>query len=593
MYSDWFSIRNEFKLIENVEGIKDYLSHNNSEIVPCIFRVNSDSSSHMDASLIYSILGEPGYLIWGDSKGSVKINSKGNESEPVGYPFSALFKRYFLSYFRNDGSKVTMVPSLNKLMIGLIHAPSEDKNKSGFIGAGIITDINIDSIRNFRYWKEESGSNEKYWILRFRIKVIWLSRSVRNSIRESIPEIREWLRKGGNLQNQVPPILRNAVGEEIEGVQSSQSNNCYDDSKYINGVKDFIMSKIESGEVEETYKFYKQITDELEDLSQGAFVEEVNSANPQCKSVEEALEQAKDLISNNLYLQNPRILDFMFASLKIGNILLVGPPGVGKTEIATTIADSLCSNGEKVTANALWTRRDLIGGETLREGSISWKPGVILRAYMKASRIPDNTLFPVVLEELNRADIDKAFGDFFTIFSSADSSKWRISSSLMEEIRSFPPDPQLTKLLKVIENEKNTGKSPLSKLRVIATMNLKDLRNLYQIGDAITRRFSVFYLDCPKEDSDVEVVMKVNGFNLTQETLNDLKEVISRVRKGLGSRFCLSTSTVSKVISQISLMQKENHKIEKQEIIELIKIHAGTIDNRIMKRIDKILEVRS
>ncbi|MGC8598092.1 MAG: hypothetical protein ACP5NY_09340, partial [Thermocladium sp.] len=117
MYSDWLTLRDQFNIIEDPGKMGKYLSqeYSNGEgpfLVPCIFKVSSDAINHLDAAILYSLVGELGYALWGASGGSVKL--VGEDREPQGYPFSALFKRYFTSYFKhgseNNGAQINLVP---------------------------------------------------------------------------------------------------------------------------------------------------------------------------------------------------------------------------------------------------------------------------------------------------------------------------------------------------------------------------------------------------------------------------------------------------------------------------------------------------
>ncbi len=604
VYSDWLTLRDQFNIIEDPGKMGKYLSqeYSNGEgpfLVPCIFKVSSDAINHLDAAILYSLVGELGYALWGASGGSVKLVGKGRE--PQGYPFSALFKRYFTSYFKhgseNNGAQINLVPRLNGLMIGLLYAPENQSygNKNGYIGAGVVTDINIDSLRNFKYWSEGQGAHEeKYWILRFRMKMIWLASSLRNSINSNIPEIRKWLENGKPL-NGVPKILMNVMGESINEVPPTRSNNCFEDKDYVEGVKNFLLSKIENNEIKNTLEFYHNFPS----LFSGYTHIQSTHYGVSCKPVKDALKLAKERILNELYLAEPSLIDNLIDALKIGNVLIVGPPGVGKTEIATILAESICEDYEKATANALWTRRDLIGGETIRQGTVTWRPGLILRAYMKSSQICDNCLFPIIIEELNRADIDKAFGDFFTIFSSVFPDRWRINPSLVEEIRSFVNaginQQELNQLLDVMENDLKSVQNPLSKIRIIGTMNLRDARNLYQIGDAITRRFAIFHLKCPEGDSDVKkAIEKVStkySVDIPESIKGSLAEVVHDLRTALDSKFCLSTATVYKVTYHITQMYKDDRtSISKEDIGNIINMYIGTIDDKVTRKITNIIK---
>src|SRR5689334_1761439 len=75
------------------------------------------------------------------------------------------------------------------------------------------------------------------------------------------------------------------------------------------------------------------------------------------------------------------------AALSAGkHLLLVGPPGTGKTEIAGTLADGArgegyCNGVFAATASADWSTFDTIGGYAMeKDGHFAFRSGVFLRA---------------------------------------------------------------------------------------------------------------------------------------------------------------------------------------------------------------------
>ncbi|MFT3767393.1 MAG: AAA family ATPase [Minicystis sp.] len=104
------------------------------------------------------------------------------------------------------------------------------------------------------------------------------------------------------------------------------------------------------------------------------------------------------------------------AALNAGkHILLIGPPGTAKSTLAERLADhaattGICNDPLLATASADWTTYDTIGGWTQRAtGGLSFREGVVTRALREQRWL--------VLDEVNRADIDKCFGELFTVLA--------------------------------------------------------------------------------------------------------------------------------------------------------------------------------
>ncbi|WP_341250214.1 AAA family ATPase [Euzebya pacifica] len=176
-------------------------------------------------------------------------------------------------------------------------------------------------------------------------------------------------------------------------------------------------------------------------------------------------------------------------------VVLIGPPGTGKSTLVSTILDKMRDSPAELglagshealwgTPDESWTTRQLVGGESIGgEGQIVFKPGVFLRAVES-----DRSL---VLDELNRADMDRVLGPLLTFLGGHDVSLglsgpsegtrelWLIhGSESYSEMRDREVDG-------VRRREYVVG----TDFRIIGTYNGLDAHQVYRLGSALGRRF--------------------------------------------------------------------------------------------------------
>lgn len=217
-----------------------------------------------------------------------------------------------------------------------------------------------------------------------------------------------------------------------------------------------------------------------------------------------AIELSGDLLNDELYFpgdQDEEIINQVQAALNSGkNIIFTGPPGTGKTEIAEAVAKELedtdyFTGHQLTTATADWSTFDTVGGfmpEKEGDGDLEFNSGQILKRFKDNNRPLKNEL--LVIDEINRADIDKAFGQLFTVLS-GQKVQLPFTADNDKEIEVIPGgNTEATD--RPDEHQFIVSES----WRILATMNTYDKTSLYEMSYAFMRRFAFIRVDAPEEN---------------------------------------------------------------------------------------------
>lgn len=184
-----------------------------------------------------------------------------------------------------------------------------------------------------------------------------------------------------------------------------------------------------------------------------------------------------DLFMSDEYIN--KILDVL---KRKNNIILQGPPGVGKTFVATNLLDNDDSfeDVDIVQFHQSYSYEDFVQGfRPTEEGTFVLKNGNFYNCVMKALGSPDKN-YCIIIDEINRGNLSKIFGELMMLIE-ADKRKQKYELSLTYS--------------------QNGEKFYIpSNLYIVGTMNTAD-RSLAMVDYALRRRFAFIDL-YPAFDSE-------------------------------------------------------------------------------------------
>lgn len=206
-------------------------------------------------------------------------------------------------------------------------------------------------------------------------------------------------------------------------------------------------------------------------------------------------------ISDELLISKEKIIEIITALASGRHVLLAGPIGTGKTRLAKMIPEIFWEKvggyfSEDHTATSDWSTQDVIGGiypkmeddkpvydiqngcvvDTVRKNWENDVDGGMRISTKTPLKVPPYKGTWLIIDEFNRADIDKAFGQLFTALR--------------------------TRWLKIPTNKKGESYKSLKipeDYRIIGTLNTADKHFLFQLSDALKSRFAYIEIDIPKK----------------------------------------------------------------------------------------------
>ena len=285
-----------------------------------------------------------------------------------------------------------------------------------------------------------------------------------------------------------------------------------------------------------------------------------------------------DEILDSIFLSREKIENIVDLLTRKKNIVLQGPPGVGKTFISKRLAYSLMgakdnSRVETVQFHQNYSYEDFVQGYRPSDAGFELKNGLFHQFCIRAQQDPDRP-YVFIIDEINRGNLSKIFGELMMLIEADKRGEaWQISLTYSKDLNEkfYVPD----------------------NVHIIGLMNTAD-RSLSLVDYALRRRFAFIDLN-PEFDSE--------GFSrfLSQQGASDamITKIIARMDSlnirisedmaNLGPGFCIGHSFFCSPASNDVYDDAWFEEIIRYEIQPLLQEYWFDDPQAVEKAVDELL----